>query len=33
MGRGRPRIYHTEEDKIMANRAKSKRSYDKYVAL
>ncbi|KAF4578378.1 hypothetical protein EYR36_000185 [Pleurotus pulmonarius] len=29
MGRGRPRIYHTEEDKIRANRAKSKRSYDK----
>ncbi|KDQ25466.1 hypothetical protein PLEOSDRAFT_169479 [Pleurotus ostreatus PC15] len=29
MGRGRPRIYHTEEEKIAANRAKSKRSYDK----
>ncbi|KAF4586445.1 hypothetical protein EYR38_010721 [Pleurotus pulmonarius] len=32
MGRGRPRIYHTEEEKIMANRAKSKRSYAKRQA-
>ncbi len=31
MGRGRPRIYKTPEDKAAANRAKSMRSYYKYV--
>ncbi|KDQ23598.1 hypothetical protein PLEOSDRAFT_1108088 [Pleurotus ostreatus PC15] len=29
MGRGRPKLYHTAEEKLMANRAKSKRSYYK----
>lgn len=31
MGRGRPRIYKTPEEKAAANRAKSMRSYYKYV--
>ncbi|KAF4586116.1 hypothetical protein EYR38_009715 [Pleurotus pulmonarius] len=30
MGPGRPRLYKTPEEKAMANRAKSKRSYDKH---
>ncbi|KAJ8515554.1 hypothetical protein ONZ45_g7021 [Pleurotus djamor] len=29
MPRGRPRLYHTEEERIIANRAKSTRSYRK----
>ncbi|KAJ8509216.1 hypothetical protein ONZ45_g8579 [Pleurotus djamor] len=29
MPRGRPRLYHTEEEKVIANRAKSTRSYRK----
>lgn len=29
MGRGRPKIYLTAEEKLLANRAKSKRSYYK----
>ncbi|KAJ8522797.1 hypothetical protein ONZ45_g625 [Pleurotus djamor] len=33
MARGRPRLYHTPEERAMANRAKSKRSYDKHKAL
>ena len=28
---GRRRIYHTAEDKLAANRAKSKRHYEKYT--
>ncbi|KAJ8494662.1 hypothetical protein ONZ45_g13151 [Pleurotus djamor] len=31
--RGRPRLYHTPEERTMANRAKSKRSYQKQKAL
>ncbi len=31
MGRGRPRLYKTPEDKAAANRAKSMRSYYKYA--
>ncbi len=31
MGPGRPRIYKTPEEKTLANRAKSKRSYYKYI--
>jgi len=30
---GRQRLYHSAEEKQAANRAKSKRSYDKYVTL
>ena len=30
---GRRRLYHTAEDKLAANRAKSKRHYEKYYAL
>jgi hypothetical protein len=28
---GRRHLYHTDEEKMAANRAKSKRSYDKYA--
>jgi hypothetical protein len=28
---GRPQLYHSKEEKALANRAKSKRHYDKYV--
>jgi hypothetical protein len=28
---GRQRLYHTAEDKVAANRAKSKRHYEKYA--
>jgi hypothetical protein len=28
---GRQRLYHTAEEKLAANRAKSKRHYEKYV--
>lgn len=28
---GRRRIHHTDEEKVKANRAKSKRHYEKYV--
>jgi hypothetical protein len=27
---GRQRLYHTSEEKVAANRAKSKRHYEKY---
>jgi hypothetical protein len=30
---GRPRLYHTPEEKAAANRAKSKRHHDKYVNI
>ncbi|KAJ8515557.1 hypothetical protein ONZ45_g7022 [Pleurotus djamor] len=33
MARGRPRLYHTPEDRLAANRVKSKRSYDKHKKL
>lgn len=29
MGRGRPRLYNTPEERALANRSKSKRSYYK----
>ena len=28
---GRQRLYHTAEEKLAANRAKSKRHYEKYA--
>ena len=28
---GRQRLYHTAEEKLVANRAKSKRHYEKYA--
>jgi hypothetical protein len=30
---GRQRLYHTAEEKLAANRAKSKRHYEKYALL